>query len=65
MFTNIPENQYGIKQRATNLFITFFFVFFFFQFFRKIATNGSIDNQTIITETILFMIWYSLTLILT
>ena len=65
MFINISENQYGIKERATNLFVTFFFIFFFFQFFRKIATNGSIDNRLIMTETILFMIWYSLTLIIT
>ena len=62
MFTNISGDTFGIKQKAINLFITFFFVFFFFQFFRKIMINKPTDNKTITKEIILFMLWYSISL---
>ena len=68
MFIDTGRDEYGIKQRATNLFITFFFAFFLFQVIRKIARtsySAPINNQNIMIETILFMLWYSLTLILT
>jgi hypothetical protein len=59
------SNKYTGSEKGANLFITFIFVIFFFQFFRNFVLEQPIDKQTVLIQTILILIWYGLTLMIT
>jgi hypothetical protein len=52
-------------EKGSDLFITFLFIIFFFQFFRNFLLEKTIDSKTIFTQTIIILIWYGLTLMIT
>jgi hypothetical protein len=59
------SNKYSSPEKGANLFITFIFVIFFFQFFRNFVLEQPINKQTVFVQTILIMIWYGFTLMIT
>jgi len=68
MLTNLSNSRSGYytnKQRSVNLFITFLFVLFFFQFFRNFMLEKTVNKKVVLTQTILVLIWYGLTIIIT
>jgi hypothetical protein len=52
-------------EKGSDLFITFLFIIFFFQFFRNFLLEKIVDSKTIFTQTIIILIWYGLTLMIT
>ena len=52
-------------EKGSDLFITFLFIIFFFQFFRNFLLEKTVDGKTIFTQTIIILIWYGLTLMIT
>jgi hypothetical protein len=52
-------------EKGSDLFITFLFIIFFFQFFRNFLLEKTVDSKTIFTQTIIILIWYGLTLMIT
>ena len=52
-------------EKGSDLFITFLFIIFFFQFFRNFLLEKTADSKTIFTQTIIILIWYGLTLMIT
>ena len=52
-------------ETGSDLFITFLFIIFFFQFFRNFLLEKTVDSKTIFTQTIIILIWYGLTLMIT
>jgi len=68
MLTNLSNRRsqfYTSQERAANLFVTFLFVIFFFQFFRNFILEKPVDKSVIMVQTILFLVWYGLTLMIT
>ena len=68
MLTNLSNRRskyYTNQQRGLNLFITFLFVLFFFQFFRNFILEKPVNKQFVLTQTILILLWYGLTLTIT
>jgi hypothetical protein len=53
------------SEKGSDLFITFLFIIFFFQFFRNFLLEKTVDSKTIFTQTIIILIWYGLTLMIT
>ena len=67
MLTNLSNRNstfYKNQERSANLFITFIFVIFFFQFFRNFMLEKPVNKEIILIQTILFLVWYGLTLII-
>jgi hypothetical protein len=52
-------------EKGSDLFITFLFIIFFFKFFRNFLLEKTVDGKTIFTQTIIILIWYGLTLMIT
>ena len=63
--SNRPEDSiYGTNEKEVTLFFTFFFVLFFVQFGRQMLLNESINSYNVIVMTVLIMIWYGTSLML-
>lgn len=62
--TNRRSQYYTNQERAANLFITFLFVLFFFQFFRNFILENPVNKQFVLTQTVLILLWYGLTLMI-
>ena len=63
--SNIRSQFYTSHERAANLFVTFIFVIFFFQFFRNFILEKPVSGHNILAQTMLIMVWYGLTLMIT
>ena len=63
--SNKYSTEYTSQERGTNLFITFLYVLFFFQFFRNAVLGKQVDKYIVLTQTILVLIWYGLSIIIT
>lgn len=62
--TNRRSRYYTNQERGANLFITFLFVLFFFQFFRNFILEKPVNKQFVLTQTVLILLWYGLTLMI-
>lgn len=63
--TNRRSQFYTNQERGANLFVTFLFVLFFFQFIRNFILEKPVNKQFVLTQTILILLWYGLTLTIT
>ena len=58
------DSIYATNEKEVTLVFTFFFVLFFIQFGRKMLLNEPINSYHVIVMTVLIMIWYGLSIVL-
>lgn len=51
------------KERGIQLFVTFLFAIFFFQFIRGFLLNINVDRKTILVQTVIFLLWFGLSIL--